>query len=117
MIEGAKESYQEVTRKEVEGASKRAVQKVRKDTGMKLWVIKLLTVCLGTAGAWWAEQTVTTATTGDRWRGGFPGDIQEMGEMGESRVWTWGNLGEGLSVGLEMWWKLRLHAAIVFKEK
>lgn len=36
MIEGAKESYQEVTRKEVEGASKRAVQKVRKDTGMKV---------------------------------------------------------------------------------
>lgn len=85
MIEGAKESYQEVTRKEVEGASKRAVQKVRKDTGMKVWVIKLLTVCLGTAGAWWAEQTVTTATTGDRWRGGFwgrryPGDGRNGGK-------------------------------------
>lgn len=54
-------------------------------TGMKVWVIKLLTVCLGAAGAWWAEQTVTTATTGDRWRGGFwgrryPGDGRNGGK-------------------------------------
>lgn len=51
---------------------------VWKDEGMRGWVIKLLTVGLVTACAWWAEQTVTTATAGDRRRDGFgEGDLGE----------------------------------------
>lgn len=59
--------WKEASRSEVENT----VQEERGDRRMRGWVIKLLTVCLGTAGAWWAVQIVTTATAGDRRMGRF----------------------------------------------